>query len=93
MVSDRGWKLIVWMIFFTFLTLLTLGLRFWAIQVQKRAFRIDDWLVLGAFVSVEIRIPKCILSITHELYRPRFCAWKVQRGGVRLLFNDERLIN
>ncbi|KAF2458351.1 hypothetical protein BDY21DRAFT_342242 [Lineolata rhizophorae] len=51
-VSDRGWSLAIWMVVFTILTSLTMGLRFVALRVQRRSFRVDDYLIIGAFVNL-----------------------------------------
>ena len=53
MISERGRKLSVWMVVFTSLNLLTLVLRFWAVRVQRRKLRVDDYLIVGAFVCLE----------------------------------------
>jgi hypothetical protein len=41
------------MVIFTSFTVLTMVLRFCAARVQRRALRADDYLIVGAFVSLE----------------------------------------
>jgi hypothetical protein len=51
-VSPRGWTLLVWIVVFSLITLTTLGLRFWAIAVQRRKLRVDDYLILVSTASL-----------------------------------------
>ena len=76
MPSKRGWNLTVWMIIFTSLTVLTMVLRFCAVRVQRRGLRVDDYLIIGAFVSLEsfkmgrLKIITYIfIGISHSLGR------------------------
>ncbi|PWY84976.1 hypothetical protein BO70DRAFT_428556 [Aspergillus heteromorphus CBS 117.55] len=50
-VSPGGLKLMIWMIVFTVLTTVVLGLRLWAIRVKRRAFKLHDYLILLAYTS------------------------------------------
>lgn len=48
--GQRGLSLLAWIIAFTVLCTLTLGLRLWSAIVAKRKFFADDAMVLFAFV-------------------------------------------
>jgi len=67
MPSKRGWDLTVWMIIFTSLTVLTMVLRFCAARVQRRGLRVDDYLIVGAFVSLESFRMERLKIITYTL--------------------------
>jgi hypothetical protein len=76
MPSKRGWDLTVWMIIFTSLTALTMVLRFCAVRVQRRGLRVDDYLIVGAFVrlaSFKMRrleiITYILIGFSHGLRR------------------------
>jgi hypothetical protein len=49
--SPAGIKLMIWIIVFTAVTTVVIGLRLWAVQIKKRSLRADDYLVFVAYVS------------------------------------------
>ncbi|RAL06173.1 uncharacterized protein BO80DRAFT_460417 [Aspergillus ibericus CBS 121593] len=50
-LSANGIKLLIWMVVFTVLITLILGLRLWAIRVKRRSFKLHDYLILLAYIS------------------------------------------
>ena len=60
--SANGVMLMIWMIVFTVLCPLVLALRFWAIKLTNRALRVDDCLVVFAFVCPNLRLQVHVLS-------------------------------
>jgi hypothetical protein len=48
--TKEGEHLLVWVIVFTVLVVLTLVGRLWAALLQRRSFRLDDGLIIFAFV-------------------------------------------
>ncbi|PYI01928.1 hypothetical protein BO78DRAFT_326440 [Aspergillus sclerotiicarbonarius CBS 121057] len=50
-VSANGIKLLIWMVVFTVLVTLVLGLRLWAIRVKRRSFKLHDYLIFLAYIS------------------------------------------
>lgn len=52
MISHRGRALIIWATIFTFLDIVTLGLRFYTLRIQRRSLRADDYLIVVAVASM-----------------------------------------
>jgi hypothetical protein len=52
MITYRGRALIAWCVVFTFLDLASLAARFYTIRLQRRALRIDDYLVVVAVAAM-----------------------------------------
>ena len=49
-VSSRGWSLVVWLIVFNVLLMIVLMLRWYAAQIHRRSFRLDDFFIMMAYV-------------------------------------------
>ncbi|KAF7512747.1 hypothetical protein GJ744_000314 [Endocarpon pusillum] len=67
MISERGKALTIWIIVFTVLTFTTLLLRLWAARVQKRDVRLDDYFVIGAFISLLALLGTTFWAIANGL--------------------------
>lgn len=50
-ISSNGETLLVWIIVFTVICNIVLGLRFWAARIMKRHLMADDYLVVFAWLS------------------------------------------
>ncbi|KAL1961986.1 hypothetical protein VTN77DRAFT_721 [Rasamsonia byssochlamydoides] len=50
-LNPTGVQLLIWIIVFTVITTIIMGLRIWAIRIKKRTLRADDYLIFIAYVS------------------------------------------
>ena len=66
--TAEGRSLLVWMIVFTILVVLTLVGRFWACYLQRRRIRLDDGLIVFAFVYA----PRLFEVVSNEALAQSF---------------------
>lgn len=53
MISPQGRDLLIWMVVFTVVNLVVLGLRFYTLAyVKKRSLRVDDFLIVLSVASM-----------------------------------------
>jgi hypothetical protein len=50
--GPRGLALLTWIVVFTVICTVFLGLRYWAARITRRKFYVDDGFVIFAFVSL-----------------------------------------
>lgn len=50
-LSSQGVSLLVWIAVFTPVTTIIIILRLLAAKIKKRTMRLDDWTIMGAYVS------------------------------------------
>jgi hypothetical protein len=50
--GERGKQLLVWIIVFTVLCTVFIGLRIWAAMVSRRRMFLDDYMIFFAYVRI-----------------------------------------
>jgi hypothetical protein len=78
--GEKGIALLVWIIVFTVLCSMALGLRFWAAILTRRKFFADDFMVVFAFVSPSPRALPCLQTLTIP-HRQTHWPWRVCASG------------
>ncbi|KAF2759927.1 hypothetical protein EJ05DRAFT_315243 [Pseudovirgaria hyperparasitica] len=86
MVSPRGEALAAWLSVFTVLTVGVLILRFYAVRIQQRALRSDDYLVAGATIAMLV-LEGCTFWAIHNGLGARAATldWPQQAVQIKLM--------
>lgn len=51
-ISPHGWSMLAWLIVFNALLVILLALRWYSARLLQRSFRLDDGLIVGAYVRI-----------------------------------------